>query len=251
MTNARTAKSAREKAAELRAEAAKAEARRRTLTITGALVAVVAVIVGAFVLIETAADNSNSATSAASSTPANLIQGGYLAGNSTAKVTIEFYEDFMCPACKQAEDDNATQLGAWIKDGTAKVIYHPVAILDRYSQGTEYSTRAANAAAAVINSSPNAFLEFHKLLYANQPAENTPGLTDDQLIQYAVQAGADKAVVEPAIREGTFKAWTRTATDAFSKAGFTGTPTIVVNGTKVESYAPGAVKAAVDAAAKK
>jgi protein-disulfide isomerase len=251
VTNARTAKSAREKAAELRAEAAKAEARRRTMTITGALIAVIVVVVGAFVLVKTASDNQKASTAAASAPPANLVQGGYLAGNSTAPVTIELYEDFMCPACKQAEDLNDAQFDAWIKEGSAKIIYKPVSILDRFSQGTEYSTRAASAAAAVIDIKPDAFLTFHTLLYANQPAENSNGLTDAQLVDYAVQAGVDKAAIEPAITTQKFKGWVADTTDAFSKAGYTGTPTIVVNGTKVDSYAAEAVKAAVDAAAKK
>ena len=51
MTNARNAKSTREKAAELRAEAAKAEARRRTVMITGAVAVVVAILVAGVVLI--------------------------------------------------------------------------------------------------------------------------------------------------------------------------------------------------------
>ena len=33
---------------------------------------------------------------------------------------------------------------------------------------------------------------------------------------------------------GTFDGWTKTATDAWSKAGFTSTPTILVDGEKLE-----------------
>ena len=251
MTNARNAKSTREKAAQLRAEAAKAEARRRTVMITGAVAVVVAVLVAGVVLIKTAADNSNARTAAAAAPPANLVEGGILSGNTTAKVTIETYEDFMCPVCKTFEEGNAAQIDAWVKAGTAKVIYRPISILDRYSSGTEYSTRSLNAVAAVMNTSPAAFPAFHKALFDNQPAENSTGLTDDQLIDLAVKAGADKAAIEPAIREVRFRTWTQTVTDDFSKAGYTGTPTVVVNGTKVDGFSPAAVKAAVDAAAAK
>ncbi len=250
MTNARAAKSTREKAAELRAEAAKAEARRRTVMITGAVAVVVAVLVAGVVLIKTASDNAKARDVAAAAPPANLVEGGILSGNTTAKVTIELYEDFMCPACKEFEEANAAQIDGWVKAGTAKVIYRPVAILDRFSEGTEYSTRALNAIAAVMNTAPQAFPAFHKSLFASQPAENTTGLSDDQLIDLAVKAGADKATVEPAIRDLRFRTWTQTVNDAFSKAGFTGTPTIVVNGTKVENFSPANVKAAVEAAAK-
>jgi protein-disulfide isomerase len=247
MTNARTSKSAREKAAALRAEAAKAEARRRTMAITGAVIAVIAVIVGATILVKAASNNA--AEREAAKTPANLTDNGFLYGNSTAKVTIEMYEDFQCPACKNHEDENGAQIDKWVEDGTAKVIYHPVAILDHYSTD-DYSTRSLNAAAAVINSSPDAFLAFHKALFANQPAENGPGLTDAQIVDLAVTAGADKAAIEPAITGLQYDAWTKEVTDQFSKDGFNATPTIVVNGTQIKSYAPDVLKAAVEAAAK-
>ena len=238
MTNARNAKTAREKAAELRAEAAKAEARRKTIT---------AVAVVATILVRTASDNSAAKTAAAAKPPANLSDGGVLAGNTTAKVTIEVYEDFLCPACKQGELANAAQMEQWAKDGTAKVIYRPVSILDRATTPEGYSSRALNAAAVVMDTKPSAFAAFHKLLFDNQPAEGSAGLTDDQLIEYAVQAGCDKAAVEAPIRDQKFKVWAAAQTDEFSKKGYTGTPTYVVNGTQLKAFDADSLKKAVEA----
>ncbi|MBL8928762.1 MAG: thioredoxin domain-containing protein [Kineosporiaceae bacterium] len=249
MTNARAAKSTREKAAELRAEAARAEAKRKQLTITGAIAALIVVILGSYLLITKAKDDADARTAAANASPANLTNGGYLYGSSTAKVTLELYEDFLCPACKNAEAANGTQIEEWVKDGTVKVIYKPVAILDHASTD-DYSTRSLNAAAAVINTKPEAFVAFHKALFDNQPAEGGPGLPDAKLVELAVAAGADKATIESAITGKTFENWTVKATEEFSKAGYNATPTFVVNGTKVASSDPAVVKAAVDAAAK-
>ncbi len=250
MTNARTAKSAREKAAELRAEAARAEARRRTMTITAAAAAVIAVIVAGAILIKSASDDQKARTEA--SQPANLYDSGMLVGNSTAPVTIEIYEDFLCPRCKDAEEANAAQIDTWVTDGKAKVVYKPVSILDDATDPKGYSTRAANAVAAVLNHSPSASPAFHKALFDNQPPEGGPGLDDEKLIELAVAAGADQAVVEPAIREQTYADWVATATDTFSQrfaaSGSVGTPTFVVDGTRLESWAPDQVKAAVEGA---
>lgn len=247
MTNSRTAKSAREKAAELRAEAERAEARRRTMVVVGAVVALLLVAVAAVVVVKLA-QNDKAATVAAS-TPANTTDFGITVGPASAKVTITAYEDFQCPACKQFEDANAAQIESWISAGTVKVVYKPVAILDRFST-TEYSTRSLNAAAAVVAADPAKFPAFHKLLFANQPAENSPGLPDSTLIDYAVQAGVSKAAVESAITSRKYAPWTVGATDAFTKAGYTGTPTVLVNGTKLDDWSPDKVKAAVEAAAK-
>jgi protein-disulfide isomerase len=249
MVNARQAKSAREKAAEMRAEAARREARGRAIAIVSAVVAVIVIAVGAGIIIQIAKHNQDTKVQAATAPPANLTNDGVVVGNANAKVTIQIWEDFQCPACQNFESLNATQLAKWAADGTVKLEYHPVAILDRYSS-TNYSTRALNAAAAVINAKPSVFVAFHTLLYTNQPAENSAGLTDAQLVDYAVQAGVDRTAVESAITSQKYKSWTVKVTDQFSQKGYTGTPTLIVNGKQLDDYSTAKLTPAVDAAAK-
>jgi protein-disulfide isomerase len=81
---------------------------------------------------------------------------------------------------------------------------------------------------------PDAFKKFHDTLYANQPEEGTAGPDNDQLVEWAVQAGADRPEVSRKIEEGTFDQWVVDATDAMSKEGVTGTPTIVIDGRKLD-----------------
>jgi protein-disulfide isomerase len=232
MTNARTAKSTREKAADLRAQARQQEARRRSMLITAAIAAVIVVVVAAIVLVRMASNDQKAKEVALNPPPANLVQGGLLVGEANAKVTIGMYEDFQCPVCKEFDAAVSTQLKAWVGAGTARVIYHPVAILDDASS-TRYSSRGANAAAAVVSANPSAVQAFFDLMYANQPPENGNGLPDEQIIGYAVQAGVDKAAVESAIASQRYAGWVTAQTEDFSKQGFTGTPTVVVNGKQV------------------
>ncbi len=248
MTNGRQAKTAREKAAEMRAQAARQESRRRNVLILAAVAAVLVVAVGVGVLVQFTR-SSNPAT-AAVTTPANSTNNGFVVGSSSAPVTIVAYEDYQCPACKNFEDLNGAQIDQWIADGTVKVNYRAIAFLDRMSS-TNYSTRALNAAAAVMNSDPADYKKFHDLLYANQPAENSAGLTNDQLIQYAVQAGAKEADIRPAVQNETYKPWTVKVTDAATNAGINSTPTVQVNGSTLADYSPDKLKAAVQAAQKK
>jgi protein-disulfide isomerase len=235
VTNARQSKSTREKAAQLRAEAARKAARRRTFMVTGIVVAVLAIAVGAGLIVQQARQTS----AQASAPPAGLVNGAIVVGQTDAPVTLTLYEDFQCPVCKQFEELNAKQLKTWIADGTVKVDYRPVAFLDRASTD-RYSTRALNAVAAVVDSTsdPAVFVKLHDLLYANQPAEGGAGLTNDQLIQYAVQAGASESAVRPAVQSEKFAAWVSTTTDDASKAGITGTPTVQVNGTTLADFQP-------------
>lgn len=247
MTNARTAKTAREKAAQMRADTARQEARRRSLLVLSAVLAVLVVAVGATVLVRTMSANQAADTAASSAPPANLTDGGFSVGDADAKAVVEVYADFQCPACKSFEDANEAQLASWVADGSVRLVYRPVSILDRYSS-TEYSTRSMTAAAAVMNASPAAFVTFHDLLFANQPAENTPGLTDGELVELAKQAGASVSAVQTALQNRSYDTWIRSATDEFSKKGYTGTPTIVVNGTPLTDWSPTALANAVQAA---
>lgn len=249
MTNARASRTAREKAAAMQAEAARKEARRKSLLVALAAGLAVAVIIGVSVLIKVASDNSNEASpDGGSSTPRNITNNAFVVGDSAAPVTLTIYEDFQCPACQAFEQLNADQIQGWVDAGTVKVEYRTVAILDHQSTD-DYSTRSANAAAAVIDVAPTAFEAFHTALFANQPAEGGPGLTDDKLIELAVAAGAPEADVRTAVTDLAFAGWVESATKEATEGGLQGTPTLKVNGEEVKDYAPETVKKAVEAAA--
>jgi protein-disulfide isomerase len=242
MANARAAKSAREKAAQLRLEAERKAARQRAM-IAGALVLLVIVAaIGITVFVRSLPTHS--------ATPRNLVEGGILAGNTNAKVTVEVYEDFQCPVCKEFKESAGPTLEEIVKSGDAKVIYRPVAILD-WASSTAYSTRALNMLAAAVDASPSSFDKLHDSLFANQPPENTAGLPDSKLVELATAAGVPKDVAEKAAKEQPFKDWTKKQSDDLSKRFPPGgTPTVVVNGKKLENNSPDAIKQAVDAAVK-
>ena len=134
------------------------------------------------------------------------------------------------------EDDRAsrTALQKDVTNGSVQLQYHVLNFLDG-SSTTDYSSRAANAYAAVFDDSgPQAAKKFHDLLFENQPAEGSAGISDARLLQYAVQAGADRSTVSTAIRDRSFEQWVKNGTDQASKDGVTSTPTVKVNGKTVK-----------------
>lgn len=234
------------KAAAMRAQAAKAEARRRQLIVGGSVLAVIALIIAVFVVAQSARRDTATASGA---TPANLgPNNSIVVGQADAPVTIVAYEDFQCPACNDFEKLNGAQIDSWVQAGTVKVDYRPVSILDRASEDN-YSTRSLNAAGALVNSTPSAYPAFHKALFAAQPEENGPGLTNQKLIDLAVAAGAPKAAMTAAVNAETYKAWTVRVTEQASKDGLSGTPRILVNGKEIKEWTAANLKAAVDQAA--
>ena len=173
------------------------------------------------------------------------LSDGVTVGRSTAPVTLDLYEDPQCPVCAQFESQVGPTISSWIASGKVKVHYHVISFLDSAST-TDYSSRAANALYAAAGVSPDAFAKYHQLLYQQQPAEGSAGLTEDKLVQLAQQAGGGAAADQ--IRAGTYADYVARATDQSSKDGVTGTPTVLVNGKTVGQPTLAQVTAAVNAA---
>jgi protein-disulfide isomerase len=228
--------------------ASRARAQRRQRTVIGGVVAAVVVIVAVVVAI--VVQTQRTTTSPTAAVPAHTIDNGQViaVGSSTAPVTIDLYEDLQCPVCKAFEQANGPAVKQLVAAGTVQLHYHPMAFLDS-SANQQYSTRALNAAAAVVNAAgPDAYQAFHDLLYTNQPPESGPGLSDDQLISYAAQAGASGPTVEQQIRDLAYGDWVKNVTDQASKNGVTQTPTVFVGGKQLTDLSTGALTAAVQSA---
>jgi len=158
---------------------------------------------------------------------------------------IQIYVDYLCPICGAFEQANAEYIESLVDNGAATLEVHPITILDRFSQGQRYSSRAVNAVACVADSSPNDFYSYHTLLLSPevQPAENSNGLSDDDFITLLGTAGVENVpAISECIKDETFKSWVSNSTERALAgpipnseiAQVTGTPTVLVNGIKYE-----------------
>jgi protein-disulfide isomerase len=245
---------ARERARELRAEHAKRDRRRRIGLFAGIVGGVLAAaLIITVVLITSVRPQTRG--------PQNMLSDGVKIGddftaartpalrvgetpvasdpNPTDVVDIQIYYDYLCPNCGAFEERNGAQLRDWIENDAATVEYHPIAIFTSKSAGTQYSLRAANAAACVAEISPDEFFAFHEALFADQPDENTPGYNDDELVDIARTAGVTNiGNVEKCIDQQRFRTWVNEATQralagpiaGTDVASIESTPTIIVNG---------------------
>lgn len=223
----------------------------RTAWIAG--VAIIALLIGITVWSIAGARSGGSGVVAADglTAPSGATgSGGVLIGKADAKVTVTIYADFMCPYCGQFDRANGEALATAVDQGVAKLEIHPMAFLDDLSAGTKYSTRAANAFVAVADRDPAAALKFYQLLYANQPAEQSAGLSDDKLKQLADEAGAP-AEVTAAFAKQTFAPWVTKSTQQAFTDGIKGTPTVKINGQLFNGdlYTAGPLAAAISSAA--
>ncbi len=201
----------------------------------GVSIAVVVVLVGVGVAVWLGNAAANSAGEAPDSPVVSAETGAIAVGEGPD--SVDTYIDFQCPVCAGFEEAYGPTLAQLADEGTITLNIHPIAILDRASQGTAYSTRSANAAYCVAVDEPAAVLPFVQAMFAGQPAEGTPGLTDEEIAAIAEDAGASDAVAS-CIADGTYErfvaAKTRDTPVQEGAAGI-GTPTIVVNGTTLNN----------------
>ncbi|MET8152410.1 DsbA family protein [Actinoplanes sp. NPDC049668] len=220
--------------------------------IVGAVV-IIGLVVAIVVTVVKAGDTDSTARPAASGpvVPPQGSEGGALVtGRAEAPVRLEVYADYMCPYCGRFERANGAEIARLIGAGTVRQYLHPLAFLDEQSEGTRYSSRAANAAATVQDRAPDKLLAFNSALYADQPAEGSEGLSDEQIAGLARQAGVPEPVVG-AFGQGIFEPWVAASTEEAFAAGLEGTPFVKINGKVFEGdlYAVGPLTQAITEAA--
>ena len=247
---------ARERARELRELHKKQDRTRRrvvTLSVVGGVLVVVVVV--ALVILNFAQPGGRG--------PLNMLSDGIKIGtglkavqtpglpanskpvpsatNPPAVIDIKLYVDYLCPNCGTFEKKNGDQLRAWLKTGAATVEIHPIAVLTTKSAGTQYSLRAANAAACVAEFSPDHFFDFNDTLFIDQPKEGSAGLSDEQIEARATRVGVTEMTqVTKCMADHRFRGWVQAATTRALNGpipgadvkNIAGTPTIIVDGTQ-------------------
>jgi protein-disulfide isomerase len=124
--------------------------------------------------------------------PVERDGGIVVVGKADAKVTLDVYEDFLCPACRQFEETYAGDIEKYVTDGTVRVRYHMLPMLNDRSDPPGYSMDSANAGLCAADAGQ--FPAYHKSLFGDQPEEGSRGWDDQQLAKLGTDLGiTDKA----------------------------------------------------------
>jgi protein-disulfide isomerase len=157
-------------------------------------------------------------------------------GNPAASVTVVEFTDFQCPSCA-ATHPMLERIAAEYGDRVRVVV--------RDFPLSQHANAQKAAEAAEAAREQGKYWEYAALLYQNQSA-----LTADSLKEYASRVGLDRAKFDAALDSGKFADSVRRDVHDGDRAGVNGTPTLFVNGTRVERATYEAVKAAIDTALK-
>ncbi|MFJ5116870.1 DsbA family protein [Kitasatospora sp. NPDC088548] len=235
---ARRAATERMREERLRAERS-AKIRRRTI-VGAASAAVLALAAGVAFAVGGSSGPGDAAANGPLVTPANAsgADGTVITyGKADAPHTLEIYEDFRCPYCEQLETTNGKTIQQLADDGTYKIEYHLATFLDK-GLGGKGSRTALAAAGAALNEGVDKFKQFHDVLYANQPDERQDAFGDvNHLLDLAGQVpGLKTDAFVKAVQDGTYAPWANEVNKSFDKSGVTGTPTVKLDGRKLEVF---------------
>jgi protein-disulfide isomerase len=143
------------------------------------------------------------------------------------RIRLDSFIDYQCPYCRQFEHRQGPTVQRLVDDGKVEWVLHPVAFLDDLSQGTMYSTRAGGFAFGIAELAAEQFGQYSNYVFWHQPKENTPGLTDEQLVEYAVAVGVPQPAAQAALDQ-RFQQPVAQATEAAVELGVQGIPTVVI-----------------------
>jgi protein-disulfide isomerase len=176
---------------------------------------------------------------------------GKTVGNPDAKVTIEVYEDFQCPSCKEFVNSVEKQLteSTYISSGQVLYVFRQYPFIDSNTI-TKESHQAANASMCALEQ--GRFWDFHDILFANQGAvENGGSFNDKRLQVFAESIGLDMNAFNSCFSADKYSAEIEADFQKGQAAGVTGTPSVFINGTHITpGYVPSydELKTAIDTA---
>jgi protein-disulfide isomerase len=169
--------------------------------------------------------------------PATRDGAVVVVGESTAKVTLDVYEDFLCPACGAFEKQYGSDVEQHVADGTVQVRYHMLPMLNEQSDPPGYSMDSANAGLCAADA--GAFPAFHKSLFADQPEEGSRGWDKEQLAKLGADLGITSADFKTCVTSGKYNDLVQSNFDQVKQTAYLeqefpdgqkgfGTPTIAV-----------------------
>lgn len=229
MASRKQEKEQRKQEREAAEQAAASEERRKKLFagIGVAALAAVVVVIALVVVSQSGDDDGGGEVSGVDEVEAELSgieQEGTVLGDPKAKVTVVEFGDLQCPACASYSEQVSPQvIEQAVEPGDANMEFRNFNII-----GPESVTASKAALAA---SEQGRYWNFIELFYRNQGFENSGYVTDQFLTDIARGAGVPD--LEKWEEDRDDPRWDEVLAETEQEAidsGFTGTPSVVVEG---------------------
>jgi len=207
------------------------------LWLIGASIAIVAIVVGIIIFNE---NQAKSAPVAQPDVPAEWINRTVV-GSPDAPVTVQLWEDFLCPSCQAFATSVKPQLFAnYIKSGKVRVEYHYFP-LQQHEPGATMSALAAECAA-----DQGMFWPYHDRVFQMAKVDQQGAVQFDDLVGYAKGMGMDEGKFRSCLSSQEHLS---TVTDSLAQAqqlNLQFTPSVIVGGTLLQDSSYGSVSAEIE-----
>lgn len=191
-------------------------------------IVIVAVIIALVVIY----DNNSESNEGKMVDEQQLTDGQPTLGDTDAPVTVVEFGDYKCPACKVWGEDIFPQLVSDYID-TGKVKFSFINVLFH----GEESKLGSLAAESVYKQNPDAYWDFHKALFKEQPSENhdSSWITTEKILEVASGVSdIDTDKLKAAMDNKSEMNEVNKDAELVTEFDVQLTPTIMVNGTMIE-----------------
>jgi protein-disulfide isomerase len=148
-------------------------------------------------------------------------------GAPTAPVEVEIWADYQCPFCGRFARGAERQLAdTLVAAGQVKLVLRNYAFL---GQESFWAAEAAECA-----QEQDALWIYHNKLYTQQSGENRGAFSRPNLKRYAADVGLDSGSFGACLDSGRYAAKVQEETDLGQQKGVRATPTLFVNGHRVQ-----------------
>ncbi len=161
-------------------------------------------------------------------------------------MVVEVFSDFQCPACARfAESVEPLIVNSYVADGRVRFIYRQYPFLDDRVSRKE-SDQAANASMCAADQ--GRFWDYHDTLFANWSGENQGAYANKRLVAMAEALNLDMGAFNSCFDDNQFEADINADLALGEQYGVNATPSIFVNGVRVESPDPTSIQQAIEQA---
>lgn len=150
-------------------------------------------------------------------------------GNPDAAVTLQGWEDFLCPACASwSQNIKPKLMDDYIKAGKIRLEYHYFP-LSQHEPGASISAQAAECAA-----DQGAFWPMHDKLFAGQNS-GAAAFSAERMIQYAEDLSLDSRTFTQCLTSQEHFSAVQASLNQATSLGLNSTPSLLVNDIKMDN----------------
>jgi protein-disulfide isomerase len=154
---------------------------------------------------------------------------GISQGNANAPIVVMEFADFQCPACGGFARFSKPLIKDYLDNGTIRFVWYDFPLVQLHKNAV-LASRAGRCA-----NEQNQFWAYHDVVFTNQSRWSESEKAAGHFEEYAEQAGLDSDAFKQCLRSEKYQKEVSESYQLGTTLGVSGTPTLFVNGKRIET----------------